>query len=156
MRLRKITTPFFPFVIAAAGLIPALGLRSPITAWPTAETMYFLGFLFVALIWLLFEIMFVLRRSTDIEDLALDCLLQTIVGITFAAVGGYFLAGGALFGQNSLGWWFAIPMFVAILDAIISNACVVRAAKAIVEDSKSARPPAKTEGAGTPDKRGSS
>jgi hypothetical protein len=147
MRLRKIITPFLPFVIAAVGFIPKLGLRSPITAWPTAETMYFLGFLFVALIWLLFEIMFVLRRDTDIEDLALDCLLQTIVAIVFAALGGYFLAGGGLFGQNSLEWWFAIPMFVAILDAIISNAYVVRAAKSIVEESRSVRQPAKTEGA---------
>jgi hypothetical protein len=147
MRLRKITTPFLPFAIAAVGFLPTLGLRSPITAWPTADTIYFFGFLFAALIWLLFEIMFVLRRDTDIEDLALDCLLQTIVGITFAALGGYFLAGGSILGQNSLEWWFAIPMFVAILDAIISNAYVVRAAKAIVEESKSGRPMMKTESA---------
>ncbi len=135
MRLRKMTTPFLPFLIAAAGLYPTLGLRSPITAWPTAETEYFFGFLFVALIWLLFEIMFVLRRETDIEDLALDCFLQTIVGIAFAGLGGYFLAGGGLFGQNSLEWWFAIPMSVAILDAIISNAYIVRAAKSIAEEA---------------------
>jgi hypothetical protein len=147
MRLRKVTTPFLPFAIAAVGFLPTLGLRSPITAWPTADTIYFFGFLFAALIWLLFEIMFVLRRDTDIEDLALDCLLQTIVGITFAALGGYFLAGGIILGQNSLEWWFAIPMFVAILDAIISNAYVVRAAKAIVEESKSGRPMMKTESA---------
>jgi hypothetical protein len=155
MRLRKITTPFFPFVIAAVGFIPTLGLRSPINSWPTAETTYFLGFLLAALLWLLFEIMFVLRRDTDIEDLALDCLLQTIVGITFAALGGYFLAGGSIVGQNSLEWWFAIPMFVAILDAIISNAYVVRAAKAIVEESKSVRPVARTEATSVPEKRGS-
>jgi hypothetical protein len=148
MRWRKFTTPFFPFAIAAAGSIPSLGLHSPITAWPTGETMYFFGFLFVALLWLLFEIMFVLRRNTEIEDLALDCLLQTIVAIIFAALGGYFLAGGALFGVGGLEWWFAIPMFVAILDAIISNAYVVRAAKAlVVEESRNARAPVKTEAA---------
>ncbi len=146
MRLRKIITPFLPFVIAAVGFYPTLGLRSPITAWPTAETGYFFGFLFAALLWLLFEIMFVLRRETSIQDLAFDCLLQTIVGIIFAALGGYFLAGGVLFGQNSLEWWFAIPMFVAILDAIFSNAYVVIAAKSIVEDSKSVRQPVKMEG----------
>jgi hypothetical protein len=149
MRWRKLTTPFLPFAIAAAGLHPSLGLRSPITAWPTGETMYFFGFLFVALLWLLFEIMFVLRRNTDIEDLALDCLLQTIVAITFAGLGGYFLAGGALFGESGLQWWFAIPMFVAILDAIVSNACIVRAAKAlVVEESRNARVAIKTEAPG--------
>lgn len=149
MRWRKFTTPFYPFAIAAAGLLPSLGLRSPITAWPTGETMYFFGFLFVALLWLLFEIMFVLRRNTDIEDLALDCLLQTIVAIAFAGLGGYFLAGGELFGESGLEWWFAIPMFVAILDAIISNAYIVRAAKAlVVEEVRNARAATKTEPAG--------
>jgi hypothetical protein len=149
MRWRKLTTPFFPFAIAAAGLYPSLGLRSPITAWPTGETMYFFGFLLVALLWLLSEIMFVLRRNTVIEDLALDCLLQTIVAITFAGLGGYFLAGGALFGEGGLEWWFAIPMFVAILDAIISNAYIVRAARALViEESRNTRAAIKTEAAG--------
>jgi hypothetical protein len=139
MRMRKIVTPFIPFAIAAIGLYPTLGLRSPISAWPTGDTIYFLGFLFAALVWLLFEIMFVLRRGTDIEDLALDCLLQTVVAIVFAGLGGYFLAGGDLLGQSALEWWFAIPMFVAILDAIISNSYVVRAAKSIVEEARTAR-----------------
>lgn len=153
MRLRKIITPFLPFAIAAAGLYPMFGLQSSITAWPTGETKYFFVFLFVSLIWLLFEIMFVLRRDTDIEDLALDCLLQTIVGIIFSGAGGYFLAGGKLFGRSDLEWWFAIPMFVAILDAIISNAYVVRAAKAIVEETKTTRPAVRTEAPGTAEKR---
>ncbi len=148
MRIRKITTPFLPFAIAAVGYYPTLGLRSPITAWPTADTAYFFGFLFAALIWLLFEISFVLRRGTDIEDLALDCLLQTIVGIAFAGIGGYFLAGGSILGQNALEWWFAIPMSVAILDSIISNAYIVRAAKSIVEEQKPRTASVKNDGHG--------
>jgi hypothetical protein len=143
MRVRKFITPFLPFAIAAAGYYPALGLRSPITAWPTAETSYFFGFLFASLIWLIFEISFVLRRGTRIEDLALDCLLQTIVAIIFAGMGGYYLAGGFLFGQDSLGWWFAIPMSVAILDAIISNAYVVGTVRSAVEDLRPRTPPSR-------------
>lgn len=139
MGIRKILSPFVPVILAGVGLLPFMGLRSPVDAWPTGTTHYFLEFAGVSIIWLVFEVVFVMRRDTNINDLALDCLLQTCVAIAFAAVGGYLAAGGNFFGRNALEWWFAIPMFVAILDAVLSNGFVVKAAQSITEDAKTGR-----------------
>lgn len=139
MGIRHIISPFVPAALAGIGSLPFMGLRSPVDSWPSGNTHYFLEFAGIAIIWLVFEVVFVLRRDTNINDLALDCLLQTCVAIAFAAIGGYLLAGGSLFGRNALEWWFAIPMFVAILDAVLSNGFVVKAAQSIAEERRGAR-----------------
>ena len=137
LRLSRLyITPFLPYFIAAAGFYPAAGLRSPITAWPTAEPLYFFGLLAVSVVWLIFEIKFVFSHETEIGHLAFDCFLQTVVALTFATIGGYYYAGGTLFEVKTLQWWFIVPGSVAIFDAVISNLYIVHSARNIVREEQ--------------------
>ena len=65
--------------------------------------------------WFFYEIWYATSRKTSVAQLQLDGFISTFFGITLTAV------GVTLINQNALPYWYVLPWFGTVIDALASG-----------------------------------
>ncbi len=110
----------FPYFLAGAAYFggtfyePLLVMRTSVLTWPIPQEVYgwLLAMVLLAAVWLVGEFFSVTSRDTIVAALQWDAVISTLTAILFTGLAGWFL------GNSTLGWWFVVPWFAAIVDSL--------------------------------------
>lgn len=110
----------FPYVLAGVGYLlgstysGAASLRTPVFDMPPPAELYgwLLLMVLASVAWLVGEFISVTSRETVVSALQMDAVFSSLTAIIFTGFAGYFI------GIGTLEWWFVVPWFASVIDAV--------------------------------------
>jgi len=123
-RLAIVVIWLFPYLLAAAAYFsgdvyePAAALRAPVSFdQPVPPNVYgaLLVLVLIAGAWLIGEFLSVTSRETVVMALQFDAVFSSATAILFTGAAGW------LIGKDELEWWFIVPWFATVIDALTAS-----------------------------------